>query len=133
MVKKRHADIDRCYYTGTPLQSNDKSDASTFLELDHVKPMSAPRSTHSVGNVVPATKAFNNFKRDKRAVEARLTAPEGYGLSPVQCYAGFAEGMAGVDSFGNPNVPARIEGWSDGDSPAITFYVPEDGTVGGGR
>ncbi|MEJ5998318.1 MULTISPECIES: hypothetical protein [unclassified Corynebacterium] len=131
MVKKRHADIDRCYYTGTPLQSNDKSDASTFMELDHVKPMSAPRSTHSVGNVVPATKAFNNFKRDKRAIEAVMTAPEH--LQPIQCYAGFAEGMAGTDCYGNPNAPARIEGWSDGDSPAITFYVPEDDTVGGGR
>ncbi|APB15535.1 hypothetical protein A4R63_08180 [Corynebacterium pseudotuberculosis] len=131
MTKKRRADIKRCYYTGIPLQTGNPADASTFLELDHVKPMSAKRSTHSVSNVVPATKAFNQYKRDKRAVEAVLTAPDEEGLRATQCYVGLAEGVCGVDIYGNPTAPAIIEGWSKGDSPAITIFIPEDEAGGG--
>ncbi|WP_443387026.1 hypothetical protein [Corynebacterium flavescens] len=44
-------------------------------------------------------------------------------LQPVYCYAGLANGHAGIDQYGNPNAPAQTI-WGDSDSKPVTVQVP---------
>lgn len=74
--------------------------------LDHVEPLSQKGSAgHVSTNIVPCSAAYNAYKHDHRAVKRYLNAPEH--LTPITSYAGLGNGMAGVDDFGTPLVPAR--------------------------
>ncbi|AKK11740.1 HNH endonuclease domain-containing protein [Corynebacterium uterequi] len=102
-----------CFYTGRPLQLDDPS-APGFLHLDHVKPLSASRSTHSINNVVPTSAEFNGWKSGKRAVVAVITAPEG--LRGVKRWDG------PVDDMGNPIVPV-LTAWFSQDGKQLSKWT----------
>lgn len=109
LKNKRNHDPARCYYTGVELQTKDRNDKLTYRNLEHVVPLCQPRSMHRVGNIVPSSAAFNQWKRDSRAVTAVLAAPEE--LQAVSCYFGAVDGFAGTDRFGNPDVPGQMISW----------------------
>ena len=87
-------------------------------QLDHVEPLSVKGSAgHTAGNIVPCAASYNGYKHDRHAVTRYLNAPEH--LTPIASYAGLGDGMAGVDAFGAPLVPARTV-FTDTKDDAVT-------------
>lgn len=121
--RKFKAEPDRCLITGQQLQWDNPHDRVTFLNLDHVRGVNSPRSRHSKNNLAPMSAVVNqDYKREGSLLEAWKRTPTGL---QAMCYAGIADGMAGVDENGNPLIPARAE-WREGDSEPITVFVPVD-------
>ncbi|MCG7442366.1 hypothetical protein [Corynebacterium sp. ACRPQ] len=106
----------RCYYTGVDLTR--EPGLPNTRQLDHVEPLAVKGSAgHTVGNIVPCAASYNGYKRNHRAVTRYLNAPEH--LTPIASYAGLGNGMAGVDDFGTPLVPARVE-FTNTEDDAVT-------------
>ncbi|MGP5498114.1 hypothetical protein ACTXN3_12645, partial [Corynebacterium flavescens] len=90
--------------------------------LDHVEPLSIKGTAgHVLRNIVPCSRAYNDYKRSGSALAKYMDATEE--LQPVYCYAGLANGHAGIDQYGNPNAPAQTI-WGDSDSKPVTVQVP---------
>lgn len=120
--KHRKIEPDRCFITGRQLQWEDSNDRSTYLNLDHVRGINAPRSRHSKTNIVPMAAVVNQvYKREGSLLDAWKRTPAEL---QAMCYVGLADGMVDVDKHGNPTVPPLVE-WSDsnheGEPPQMGF------------
>lgn len=106
----------KCYYTGVELTR--EPGLPNTRQLDHIEALATKGSAgHVARNVVPCAASYNGYKHDHRAVTRYLNAPEH--LAPIASYAGLGDGMAGVDGFGTPLVPARAE-FTDTEDDAVT-------------
>lgn len=106
-----------CFHTGVPLRREPGYPNSRTI--DHVEPLSAPDSAgHVIENVVPCSRAYNNYKRATNAVLSMLNKDTE--KFPGLNYTG------ATDKHGNPLAPALVE-WSEGESPAIEFAVAVQG------
>lgn len=106
---QRNHDPEKCYYTGVTLQTEDRHDTATYRNLEHVIPLSMKGSKHRVGNIVPSCASFNQWKKDKPAHIAVLTAPEH--LQATTCYLGCVDGFLQTDANGNPDIPMQTVTW----------------------
>lgn len=106
-----------CFHTGVPLRREPGYPNSRTI--DHVQPLSDPGSAgHVIENVVPCSRAYNDYKHATNAVLAMLNRdPEKF---PGLAYTG------ATDDHGHPLAPALVE-WSDGDSPAVEFTPADQG------
>lgn len=113
MERKRNASVNHCYYCATELQSTDKK-AENFFNLEHIKGITVPRATHSVGNVVPSCRKCNSGKSSKPVTDFLVSEDR---PDPELCYVGLADNFIGVDNNGNPLTPIHTE-WEENTSTA---------------